>query len=457
MLNFEKYNSVFAIDEKNNTRRNSLDEFRLFPFTTNKDYMVDFYLVLGSILRNAYNLNVIKNKITIETLNTYTSLILKKLDDGAISNNDLSSILKDLYFTDGVLNKNTSVLLKYAESNSVVAKTSLYLRDVLFYNMEDALKQVVENENKNVLDSLFYSSLDELDIADTKEKEYYNFCPLITNEFQKDIDYLINDKEFSIDNLVKLLEFYYFMYTSQSIIKIDKRLNGDKEKIEEIYFALDWERISSHRKCVSFGYNVLKTSIDNLFMNVVLMQILNCSDEQDYKAKDYFLLSKDYESLSIEEKDIYKTTLLTIFKDYREKVKPEGQVFKPSVDEHNSFSDIVECMFDYIKFQVSNSERRAPARRYANEFRQSVESAFVKFRGKLGQSFNITDDYLIFITKICIKNNDRMRLNDLFCEFEKHGLFFDTTSKDLIVKYYEKLNILDKKSDSGVVQYVKRI
>ena len=75
----------------------------------------------------------------------------------------------------------------------------------------------------------------------------------------------------------------------------------------------------------------------------------------------------------------------------------------------------------------------------------------------MGQTLNITDDFLIFITKLAIKDNNRMRLVDVFKSFERKGVFFDEGTKETVVKFYERLNILEKKSDSGVVQYVKKV
>ena len=50
-----------------------------------------------------------------------------------------------------------------------------------------------------------------------------------------------------------------------------------------------------------------------------------------------------------------------------------------------------------------------------------------------------------------------MRLNCLFAEFERRGVFMDATTREHVIAYYEKLNIIEKKSDSGDAQYVKGI
>lgn len=50
-----------------------------------------------------------------------------------------------------------------------------------------------------------------------------------------------------------------------------------------------------------------------------------------------------------------------------------------------------------------------------------------------------------------------MRLNELFDEFRKRGIYLDNQSQESIVEFYEKLNLIEKKSDSGDAQYVKGI
>ena len=69
----------------------------------------------------------------------------------------------------------------------------------------------------------------------------------------------------------------------------------------------------------------------------------------------------------------------------------------------------------------------------------------------------LTEEMLLFLTKISIKNHDRLRLKDVFEEFRLRGIYLDDTSKDEITAYYEKLNLIEKKSDSGDAKYVKRI
>ena len=81
---------------------------------------------------------------------------------------------------------------------------------------------------------------------------------------------------------------------------------------------------------------------------------------------------------------------------------------------------------------------------------------FLKRRGRYGYMFNITQEMLIFITSLCIKE-EKIKITQLFDEYERRGLFFDRDSREKIVELFNKLNLIDKKSDSGDIQYVKSI
>lgn len=113
-------------------------------------------------------------------------------------------------------------------------------------------------------------------------------------------------------------------------------------------------------------------------------------------------------------------------------------------------------LFDSIRTQFENTGRVRAYGSYANKF-ESYCKKYLKSRGRSGLMLNLTEEDLIFITKLCIKNQEQMRLKDVFKAFEKRGIFLDDISQEHATEYYEKLNLIEKKSDSGDAKYVKRI
>ena len=64
---------------------------------------------------------------------------------------------------------------------------------------------------------------------------------------------------------------------------------------------------------------------------------------------------------------------------------------------------------------------------------------------------------LLFLVKLCVAENSKIRLNNLWIELENRGIKFDEVSKTEIIRLFERINLLEKKSDSGDAQYVKSI
>jgi len=65
------------------------------------------------------------------------------------------------------------------------------------------------------------------------------------------------------------------------------------------------------------------------------------------------------------------------------------------------------------------------------------------------------DDEMLFFLMAMISKGTRMKLEDLYEGFGKYGVAFDYDTKAAIENYLLKLNLLERKSDSGEAQYVK--
>jgi DNA phosphorothioation-dependent restriction protein DptG len=59
------------------------------------------------------------------------------------------------------------------------------------------------------------------------------------------------------------------------------------------------------------------------------------------------------------------------------------------------------------------------------------------------------------LTRVCIGSEDKIRLKILWDKLKDRGIVFDETTKLEITKLFEKINLIEKKSDSGDAQYVK--
>lgn len=72
-------------------------------------------------------------------------------------------------------------------------------------------------------------------------------------------------------------------------------------------------------------------------------------------------------------------------------------------------------------------------------------------------TLNLTEEYVILLTKLCIKDNEKVRFQYLIKELERRGVYLDKDSRNRLIDFYQRLNVLEKKSDSGDALYVRSI
>ena len=186
--------------------------------------------------------------------------------------------------------------------------------------------------------------------------------------------------------------------------------------------------------------------------------MLNQTDSETLYCYDDLL--NEYNSLPDEEKAQMFAEIENLKNRYRTECANSGG-FGFSYEENNyrqgDIGSLIRGFFDDIMLQFMNTERKRANDAYPKSFMDFCKNGFVQRRGQAGNVLAMTEEQLVLMTKVTIGDNDKMRLNDLFKGFEQRGLFFDNSSKDCIVEFYEKLNLIEKKSDSGDAQYVKSL
>jgi len=110
-----------------------------------------------------------------------------------------------------------------------------------------------------------------------------------------------------------------------------------------------------------------------------------------------------------------------------------------------------------VETQFLNTERKRANQFYNEKFTEFCKARWIKNRKKSGLVLNLTERDIIFLTKISLRNAEKIRLNELYKQYQYRGIYLDSTSKEFLQVFFTKLNLIDKKSDSGDAQYVKRI
>ena len=117
----------------------------------------------------------------------------------------------------------------------------------------------------------------------------------------------------------------------------------------------------------------------------------------------------------------------------------------------------IRHLYKCVEQQFLNTDRKRANQFYNEKFIDFCKTRWIKNRRKSGLVLNLTERDIIFLTKISIGKKEKIRLIDLYKEYEYRGIFLDNTSKEHLQEFFTKLNLIDKKSDSGDAQYVRSI
>lgn len=280
--------------------------------------------------------------------------------------------------------------------------------------------------------------------------------PYVKEVFVKDFEVLIKDTIMYRDNIYRFLAYYYMFYVSQLAIKLSKFERGNRNEIEKVFVTLYDEVVTKVRVGYEYGWKYVKDKISHMFSHSVVMEMLSRNIENVHM--DYidffnrFNESADDDKVANEIKSIRERYVNWIPLDY------SGCIHNPEKDTTCATSTEIKKLFEIIDYQFINGGRRSHYNGYNKKFIDFVQKNFGKFRGIYGYTLSIHENDIVMFTKLILfENNGKIRLTRLFDEFEKRGLLFDRESKKHIVELFEKMNLLEKRSDSGDAQYVKYI
>lgn len=455
-LDFEKIESSFKFKDNGLTHSQG-NQFKLLPYAANEKTLVsNFDGVIGSFSRIASD-KELKSEFNVTA---FIENVVDKIGD--FETGSSKEVFKDIVQTmfineDGLVNFDIKTINYIASSNSD-EKIAKFLYSIFF---DEELKAIIRKhycrETENILNKLVLEALPELKDKKHPDENYQCYLPFIKELFAKDFKFLIENEELYKNSLKRFLEFYYFFYVSQLAMKLNKFEKADSTKADTIYFTLGWESTSKNRTAYRLGWENVKAYVNTLFSHAITLEFLNHHGLEEqlgyselysvYNSLDQWNLANDLEKLC--ENYISRRKDGIAWNNFSVKRGNSG----------NKAFDKVYKLYEAVEFQFDskNSTRGRANQAYNNWFVKFVHENFSKKRGALGYNLNLNEEDIILMTKLCINNNEKLKLNLLFEEFEKRGMFFDRDSKLKIVQLYEKLNLLEKKSDSGDAQYVRSV
>ncbi|MBE6054299.1 MAG: DNA phosphorothioation-dependent restriction protein DptG [Clostridium sartagoforme] len=452
-LDLEEISTAFKFTEKGLTHKQG-GRYKLLPYAANEKTLVsEFSGVVGAFSRMISN-KELKGEFNADKLIDEIADQIGEYE-GSSSKEVFKDIVRTMFIDGNNLVDFDIKTINYISATSADEKIAKFLFSTLF---DESLSEKVSNqydrETDNVLYKLVLKALPELKDKEFSGDEYNCYLPFVRELFIKDLKFILSNDELYKSSLKRFLEYYYMFYVSQLAMKLKKFEKADVTTPDKLYYTLSWESTSKNRTAYQLGWENIKESVNSLFSHAITLELLNyhnIDSQLGYiELADIFSKSNKFH---------VENEVLAVFDAYTNQIKDKPwSDFKEIVRETevNGFKYVYK-LFDAIEYQFVKSSRTRAYEAYKNWFVRFVYDNFAKRRGQLGYNLNMTEDDIILITKICINDKGRMKLNKLFEEFELRGIFFDRDSKTKIVLLYEKLNLLEKKSDSGDAQYVRSV
>lgn len=461
ILDPEMMKKTFLMGENGtNFTHKSAQHIKLFPFTANNTATIitSFSAVIGEWLRLACN----QNKVP-ESMEATLSKLADSMDDiGAYEKEQLLQIARSIYWDDdkkhSLRPKSITAMCYIPCDDQTALKTAQYLYSVLAdnENLSNVVNQAAEHAIKevNVLEKAVFEALQAKIEPPAPIDPYYIVHLAPQKIFMKDLKFILKNTARTKEYLVDLLEFYHFFYTSQTCLALSRFEHGDRYEIVPLYFSLDWERTNKARECYRSGWQQLLPAIKQQFYHAVTLEILNQNPTGE--QFDYIAL-RDYVQKTGMEEEV-AAQIRSVCDLYRNAISDCSELNDLQKNEQlgTVFSE-VNYLYESVRTQFRNTGRGRVSDGYVKHFETFCHDRFLKSRGASGLMLNITEEFLIFLTKLAIHDEEKLSLNEVFRQFELRGVFLDQPSKDEVVQFYTKLNLIEKKSDSGDAQYVRRI
>jgi DNA phosphorothioation-dependent restriction protein DptG len=458
------------------------NQIKILPFKTNPSGDVftedfkSFQGVIGELFR------IFNQKAQIESTNpqsTYKTELKDTIIKNAVNNveteniEELKRMLSKLFFDEdnGLIKFNIETLsyMNFSNSNNAIKEVSKFIFDIFL--PEDFYKNSFDQDtsNENLLHQLIIQCLPELPSLNSKSKtgSYHNLFPEIKKQFNEDLIFLKTTKEFFLKHVEDFFKYYYFFYQSQLILRFNN-FGDDNGIIKPIYFTLDWETLSETRLSThAIGWKHLNRYSQSIFAHVNTIELLNYILVDGKSIEDYNNILFIYEGLDSIDKENFHNCIKELILFYSESItnfdtgkswEDCEKILTLDLERKNFQIEIIKDIYTLwykIKYQFENSARNKPYSDYSKWFSQFGRVNYTKNRGRLGSTIVLSQELLLFLTRICIGSEDKIRLKSLWDRFKDRGIIFDETSKLEITKLFEKINLIEKKSDSGDAQYIK--
>lgn len=349
----------------------------------------------------------------------------------------------------------TSLLLHTQNSDKIKGKINTASKKValsLLTLLGNHRLAVPKNETEHFIGEVITSVLK----IKLNSKQYggisVTYLPFLQEKFVHDFEFLASKPSYMLEQISSFLSLYSFLHISQISLNIKEWQSG-APKNKPLFFVIETEKVSSERtKVINSGWKSFSRASQNLFPMLSTLQLV----QNNHARKPIWQLYKEI-SESGEQKR-YIESIDAYCKRFVEARNLKNKEFIASQDLDSSFSqlfDLALAQFDK-RFADPSTTRYQANEKVVSALREYTARGFVKSKGRIGNILVLTQDNLLLLTNVIIGNGKKIRFNDLIEELKLRGIYFDETSEERLIEFYERIGNVERMSDSGDDLYVRQ-
>ncbi|MBN8203075.1 DNA phosphorothioation-dependent restriction protein DptG [Bacillus sp. NTK034] len=411
-----------------------------------------FSSIAGGVIRKVYGKNVV-----IDTGDASLEVILAngKFSDEAdktFFENYLKEQIKELH-----LGKITNLhqleripLTENADEQKGEIDLIHFLFDTFIRNDEERVREILQNQDdSNLLSEIMDLTISTPGLKNNSIASYDSLFPQLKEQFLKDFENLARNPSFLVDYISLLFVHYTFTAMSQLILQTNKGTRFSQYELLPVYYILQWEKAAKWRDSYKQGNKMLMDEIDGFFAHEHALNILGMNTFSNESNQFYHDIYRQLEEAGPEaERDFTQSIYKWLKEVYQEKTNIDVVEYSEEKTLEMAFDDLIHAVRKGISNEINS--------RYLKAFKAIVLKFFRKHGGSLGTILALSQEHLLMLVAVSI-TEERVELKQLWKELENRGVWLDHHSKEEVVKMLDKLNYMEKKSDSGDAQYVKSI
>lgn len=319
-----------------------------------------------------------------------------------------------------------------------------------------------ETKEKDLFCEVVNECLQKDSISCRGERDRYFILQFVKQQFSEDIKWLLKQNNNVIVKYLPLMLYFYASYSLMQTLMFMNKANWQysTDKPRPITFMLTSERASEGLSAVKRGWAAAdhfpETFLNKMSAYAQALDILNSMFEDEEDLMTFQEILERFGEMEFDDgaKNICEK-VLNIYQDYKYELLDDRDTEPHPIAEKkeinlNSFKEFVDLLLNRCITYQSVDYPRMKVALY------SLVSIKL-FEKRRDYSVLVLDEEMLLFLVAMMAKDERLRMEDLFKRFREYGIEFSFQTKNAIGDYLQRLNLLERKSDSGEAQYVRVI